>query len=460
MRLFGTAALVLLTLLPQVDAQPGAEPIVRVQVLDRIDLGRPTLEAVGSDGTILVDGVPVRPAIQGERIEIRRDGRDVRLVVAGEEHEGREITFEATEIRVRSGRTDRRYPARLAIRIEDGAVRLVNHAPMETYVASVVASELNFPEIEAAKAQAVLARTYASRRRGQHSTHDLVDDQRSQVYHGLSTITPTSQRAARETAGQTLTYNGELADAYYFSSSGGHTADNESIWNGAPIPYLRGVPDPHDTVAPDHTWRTTASQRAVLRTLSSRYGGSVRGIRVDRRSPKGRVLTVRLDGANRETITGSQFRSAVNAAAGTRTVRSTRYSISLEGDNYVFTGGGFGHGVGMSQFGAVGQARAGRSYREILAHYFVGTDVSGSTVGSEPLVASASPTPSRRAEPRPEPTSALRTRYRAPSGRRWPTPRRLVHTDAEAAPAEAAPGVIASAPSTPAPQPTRRRTAW
>ena len=146
MRLFGTAALVLLTLLPQVDAQPGAEPIVRVQVLDRIDLGRPTLEAVGSDGTILVDGVPVRPAIQGERIEIRRDGRDVRLVVAGEEHEGREITFEATEIRVRSGRTDRRYPARLAIRIEDGAVRLVNHAPMETYVASVVASELNFPE--------------------------------------------------------------------------------------------------------------------------------------------------------------------------------------------------------------------------------------------------------------------------------------------------------------------------
>ena len=90
------------------------------------------------------------------------------------------------------------------------------------------------------------------------------------------------------------------------------------------------------------------------------------------------MLTIRLEGAGRETITGSQFRRAVDAAIGARTVRSTRYDVSLQGDEYVFTGGGFGHGVGMSQFGAVGQARAGRSYREILAHYFVGTDVSGS----------------------------------------------------------------------------------
>ncbi len=451
----------LVSLAPQ--AQPFAEagPVVRVQILDAVDLGRPTLEAVGSNGTIHIDGMLVETALQGERIQLSRDGSRVDVLVAGQRRSGREVRFDASEIRVQTGRTDRRYPSQVTARIDGGALKLVNHAPMELYVASVVASELNFPEIEAAKAQAVLARTYASRRRGHNAAFDVFDDQRSQVYRGLATTTSTSRRAAQDTAGETLTYNGEIADAYYFSSSGGHTANNESIWAGAPIPYLRGVPDPYDTVSPDHTWRTSAPKRDVLRRLSSQYGGSVRGVHVERRSYNGRVLSVRLEGANRETITGSQFRRAVNAAVGRRTVRSTRYDISLDGDRYVFSGGGFGHGVGMSQFGAVGQARAGRSYREILAHYFVGTDVSG---GTGPMVARAGPSPraapSSPADVQSAPRSALRTRYHAPSGRRWPTPRREAQAAMQAPSAGTTPASIASEPSTPETRPVRRRTAW
>ena len=443
---------VLLFLLPAVQAQPDPGA-VRVLILGDASLNQTTLEAVGAPGQLAMDGRPLEAVPAGERVEVRRTGSEVRVTVAGREHRGRELTFDAAEIRLRSGRTDRRYPARLAVTVDRGEIRLVNHAPLETYVASVVASELNFPEIEAAKAQAVLARTYALRRRGRTATYDLLNDQRAQVYRGLSTITPTSQRAAQETAGQILTYNGELADAYYSSSSGGHTANNEAIWNGAPVPYLRGVPDPYDTASPDHSWRTTAPRDAVLRALSERFGGTVTGARVERRSPNGRVLAVRLDGADREIITGSQLRRAVNAAAGARTVRSTRYDITLQGSDYVFTGGGYGHGVGMSQFGALGQARAGRSYREILAHYFVGTDVSGGSA-SAPLVAgSRASAPAHAASERAEAVSALRTRYRRPSGRRWPRPRRLVQAGGEGE---------AAAPSTapPAEPTTRRRTAW
>ncbi len=444
----------LLFLLPAVHAQT-AGPVVRVQVLSGSTVNQPTLEAVGSDAQLSLDGQPLATAGVGERVEVRASGSDVQVTVGGRQHRGRELTVDAREIRLRSGRVDRRYPDRLVARVEGGSLQWVNHAPIETYVASVVASELNFPEIEAAKAQAILARTYALRRQGENATYDVFDDQRHQVYRGLTTITPTSQRAAQETAGQTLTYNGQLADAYYFSSSGGHTANNEALWNGAPIPYLRGVPDPYDTVAPDHSWRTTASRSTVLRALSNQFGGSVRGVQVERRSPSGRVLTVRLDGGRRATITGSQFRRAVDAAVGARTVRSTSYDISLQGDEYVFTGGGFGHGVGMSQFGAVGQARAGRSHREILAHYFVGTDVSGGSAA--PLAAQVRPIP--RTPSQSEPASALRTRYRAPSGRRWPTPRREVHSgDIAATPAAAAAAAPTdSRPAEPAP---RRRKAW
>ena len=456
MRLVATLALLLAAPLASgqpVSSDPGA---VRVQLLGRSDLSRTSLEAVGARATVTVDGVVLGHAEPGTDVDLRRDGGQVAVTVGDARRSGREVTVDAPEVRLRAGRIDRRYPARLVAVVEDGQLRVVNHAPIEVYVASVVASELNFPEVEAAKAQAVLARTYALRRRGAQTHHDLFDDERSQVYRGLGTVTSTSQRAAQETAGQTLSYQGRLADAYYFSSSGGHTANNESLWNGAPIPYLRGVPDPYDTVAPDHAWRTTVPRQALLRTLSSRYGGSVRGLAVERRSRNGRVLAVRLDGGRRETITGSQLRQAVNQAGGSRTLRSTRFELSSDGDDFVFTGGGFGHGVGMSQFGAVGQARAGRSYREILAHYFLGTDVAGATPAlmaqaapSRPAQADASAAPSR--------PSALRTRYRPPSGNRWPTPRRLVQEAApEAPPAAAAQPEVAAQPEPPA----RRRTAW
>ena len=443
-------------LLLAVSAQAQTDPAstVRVRLLSQTAVSQAEAEVVGRPGRLLVDGVPMATLQPGARLVLSRAGGDVRVRVDGTERRGRTVDVEADEVRVRAGDADHRYPARLAAAVEGGRLQLVNHAPMEPYVASVVASEFGFDVIEGAKAQAVLARTYAARRQGEHPGYDLDDHQGSQVYRGLDPITPTSRQAATQTAGQVLTYRGKLADGVYFSSSGGHTADNESVWQGAPVPYLRGVPDPYDAAAPDHDWRTTASHDRVMRALSARFGGRVERIEVAQRSRNGRVMRVRLVGARTDVITGSQLRQAVNAAVGARTVRSTRYDVAVEGDRVVFTGGGFGHGVGMSQYGALEQARAGRGYREILAYYFLGTDVSG---GSAPLLADQV-----AGEPVPrQPESALRTRYRPPSGRRWPTPRRLIPTDEApvSAPAVTRPLPRPAPAAAPAAAP-KRRAAW
>ena len=453
-------SLTALLCLAAASAQAQPDATVRVRLLSPSAPSQVEVAAVGGPGVLWIDGARAAELDPGTRITLSRSGSEVWARWNGQDRRARTVAVEAGEVGLTAGRVERRYPGRLAVRVDGRALQLVNHAPVEPYVASVVASELGFPEVEAAKAQAVLARTYALRRRGQHADYDLDDDQRAQVYRGLATTTATSHRAAQETAGQVLTYRGEIADAYYFSSSGGHTADNESLWRGAPVPYLRGVPDPYDDASPDHQWRTTASRDAVLRALSDRYGGRVERIEVARRSPKGRVLAVRLVGGRTETITGTQLRQAVNAAVGARTVRSTRYDVATEGDRLVFTGGGFGHGVGMSQYGALGQARAGRSYRDILAFYFAGTDVSG---GSPMLAAQSGP---QVGEPVPrtpqvgsagDRASALRTRYRPPSGRRWPTPRHQADAESAAPPRADAPRESASGP--PAPRPARR-TAW
>ena len=401
-------------------AGPGwaQEAAVRVRVLSREAPADLTVEAEAAPLAVAVDGRPVGTLAPGARLQIVRRGREVEVWGAGLSGRGGAVRVDGG-VRLRAGRTDRRYVGVLEASAADGPFEVVSVVPLEAYVSSVVASEYPFPEVEGAKAQAVLARTYALRRTGAQARYDLDDHTGSQVYRGAGAETEVSRRAAAETAGEVLRYDGALAETPYFSSSGGYTADNDAVWAGAPLPYLRAVADPYDADSPHHTWETTVGQDRLHRALSDRFGGRVRGFTVARRSRSGRVAEVTLDGARRPSISGSQFRSAVNAELGAQTIRSTRFEVARDGDAYVFTGGGFGHGVGMSQYGARGQARAGRSYRDILAYYFAGTALDGGAGG--PYLALDRPAPGSAptyapAPPRPEVGGVV--------VRRRPTPRR------------------------------------
>ena len=397
-----------------VAASAAAQPAdrVRVHLFAGATLSEATVEAVGPLA-VSADGRSVGTLAPGARLRLRAEGGVVRATAPGLDVEAREVALEDGPARVVAGRQSRTYAGALRASASGGRLALVNHVPVEDYVASVVASEYPFPEVEGVKAQAVLARTYALRRRGAHALYDVEDGVGSQVYRGLGVVTAVARRAAAETAGEVLTYDGTLAEAVYSSSSGGHTADNESAWAGAPLPYLRGVEDPWDADAPDARWRTTADVEAVHRALSARFGGRVTGVAVAERSREGRVLRLRLDGARQPAVTGPEFRRVVNAAVGARTVRSTRFEVQQRDGQYAFEGSGFGHGVGMSQYGARGQARAGRSYRDILAFYFGGTEVRPAPGAEGPARWAA--TPETPAPP------AVRGSAEA---RRWPTPRR------------------------------------
>lgn len=383
----GSIAL-LLAALP-VTAQ--SDPTVRVRLLGSESYQEIEVEAVSDIVRIEVDEREAGALRSGERVTIARSSSRVTASFGNQSMSGQTVRVLGQRLRLRVGRIDREYAGELAVRSVGSKLDIVNASPLRPYVASVVAAELGFDVPEAAKAQAVLARTYALRRLGSNPTYDLDDHQGSQVFRGVGTITATSHLAAESTEGVVMTYSGRLADGTYFSSSGGHTADNESTWSSTPVPYLRGVPDPYDEGSPHHSWETSIPRPQALSALSSVVGTGATGIVIEERSRSGRVTRMHALGASRPAITGAQFRRRINAAKGWRTVKSTKFDLSLEGDQYVLRGGGFGHGVGMSQYGAMGQARLGRDYRHILAHYFTGVVLEGDHALPSPPVAVSEP---------------------------------------------------------------------
>jgi stage II sporulation protein D len=413
MPVFATILLLFLTALSTPSVAQDAT--VRVRLLER---KAPTTVAVSAEhGPVQLR---VGPALlgtlaAGETATVETSGGGVTVRFRAVIETVEQVTFvprDGADFRLRTGSIDRHYHGALTVSLDDrpGRLRLINTVGLEDYVASVVASEYPFREIEGIKAQAVLARTYALKARGKYGDYDLVDHVGSQVYRGIGSETPHARRAAEATHGEILTYRGAPIEAVYSSSSGGHTADNDAVWSGRPLPYLRGRHDPFDHIAPDHEWVTTVGRAELLRALSRRYGTDVTGLTIAETSREGRVRSLRLLGPRPRTFPANDVRLALNDAFGPRLLRSTYFQLHLRGDRYEFHGRGFGHGVGMSQHGAREQARQGYSYRDILAFYFDGTRLAQHDTAGPELPAYAERRRSTPVEPIPvRPVSTERT---------------------------------------------------
>ena len=313
----------------------------------------------------------------------------------------------------------------------------INELPVEQYLYGVVPRELGpvaFPEVEAQKAQAVAARTYAIRGFGKRSSdgYDLLPTTSDQVYGGYSAEHPVSTAAVDATAGVVATYNGTLIDALFSSTSGGHTADSEEAF-GNVLPYLRGVPDAERGAALVHVptlevfrahanpaslraaaegdfesdwsryhrWTFEWTQAEITQVISDFAGkpvGRVLAINVVERGPSGRALRVDyVTEAGTFTSLKDATRSALKyiSAAGTPTsLLSTLFFIqpvidpsTKETTGFRAYGGGWGHGVGLSQTGAVGMAQKGHTYEQILQFYYQGISletIGGSGVSAVP----------------------------------------------------------------------------
>ncbi len=326
------------------------------------------------------------------------------------------------------------YRGELEILSSNGLLTVVNVVPLEEYLLGVVPREMpaSFPP-EALKAQAVAARTYAlhTKAAGNYAAlgYDLVPTTACQVYGGVEAEQPATTAAVEATADEVVTYGGALIGAYFHSSSGGHTEDVACVW-GFPTPYLKGVLD-FDQESPHYSW-TVSFQADRLASLLEGAGYGVGDVwsaeGVAPRGPGGRYLDRMLRGSRGEVtlrseklrtvlglrsasfeVTGEKARvenatrppapsGALFAAAADGVVvaldpaapavaQGSEYALAVRpGEAYTvapvlvpatftFAGHGWGHGVGLSQWGARGMALAGHDYREILTYYYTGTTV-------------------------------------------------------------------------------------
>lgn len=317
------------------------------------------------------------------------------------------------------GFQDRTYRGEVyAVVDPDGRLAVVNVLGAETVLAGIVPAEL-FPSspAEALKAQAVAARNQLFAKLGKRHHDDpfhLCSSQHCQVYAGTMKEDPRTTQAVRDTAGEVAFYDRVLVDTVYSSTCGGHTEDNNAVWGNAADPALRGRPDFDVELNPELAefangiteenldrwlsirpkaycgvatmvrpqklrWEKTLSAADLNAMLAGAYDwiGTLEKIAIDGRGPGGRVISVRLIGNRGEAAVVHELpirRLFGNLNSGAFLVDHHRNAAGkLIG--VTFLGGGWGHGVGMCQLGAIGRAEAGHDYRRILAHYYNGATV-------------------------------------------------------------------------------------
>ncbi len=292
-----------------------------------------------------------------------------------------ELTIELVEAKSRI--SPRKYRGAFMFQVDPSTpstLNIINEVAIDDYVKSVLAGEFNFRELEASKALAVCIRTQAYQAiANQHGPgYAIPDNEMWQVYQGTQQITKTVRAAVDETRGEVLRFNNDLVEAVFFASSGGHTANHEDVWDANKIlPYLRGKDDPYDYNSPNHSWESTIQRNQLLRALSDKFRFRVEGIKILDRSRDGRVRTMGIMGPNgqEEPMQSNAFRMLVVENFGRESLKSTLFDINVQPALYIFSGKGYGHGVGLNQWGALQLSKKGNQYDEILAYYYEGIEI-------------------------------------------------------------------------------------
>ena len=270
----------------------------------------------------------------------------------------------------------RRYRGSLELRHRGAGLTAVNIVPVDDYLLSVVPEEMptDWPA-EALKAQSVAARSFALKSRGRHAAegYDLCTTTRCQLYKGIASEKTASTAAVRATRGEVLTYGGQPIEALFHTDSGGMTESSEDVW-GSHVPYLRAV---RDTPLGTMPWTKTMSTADLEQKLAAK-GHNIGRLRAIELSPlavgraakdrtaSGRVKAMTVTGTKGSvTLSGTAWRSLLG-------LKSALFDAKLTKDSVTFTGFGAGHGLGISQWGAKRLAETGKSYADILHHYYTG----------------------------------------------------------------------------------------
>ena len=263
------------------------------------------------------------------------------------------------------------------LRNDKGGLLVINELNVEEYLKGVLNEEISAKwHPESIKAQAVVARTYAlyQKENRKDNPYHMEATTTDQVYGGVRREDERTNKAAKDTQGIVLTYEGKLAKVFYHSISGGITEDVTDVWGGEGNNYLKSIKCDFDKDAPNYQWETEIDA-VDLEMLLSRNGIKVDGIlSIEPVSftSSGRVSELQIRHKNGiEKISGVNFRKII----GYETIRSTLFRIKEGEGSFIFYGKGSGHGVGLCQWGAKGMAEKGYSYIDILKYYYPGIEI-------------------------------------------------------------------------------------
>ncbi|OGC38795.1 hypothetical protein A2Y85_08020 [candidate division WOR-3 bacterium RBG_13_43_14] len=283
------------------------------------------------------------------------------------------------------------YRGKLNIDLINSRIWVINIINIEDYLQGVVPCEIgkiNYDLLEAAKAQAIAARTYAAAHIDQYAGlgFDLYATIRDQVYNGYNAETEITNQAVKETKGRIIVYNQRPIEAKYHSTCGGRTADFTDAWAGDGPTYLRSVACPYCRNSPHYLWKKTLSKKDFFRRLRAGMAkiGTlipenelITNIRLTRNKISCRIRKMTIETNTREyALTNYQIRTVFGEPTDPGSLLKSNYiEITVHDDSIIIIGHGFGHGVGMCQFGAIEMATQGFDHRQILLHYYPGTRI-------------------------------------------------------------------------------------
>lgn len=275
-------------------------------------------------------------------------------------------------------------PETIRVLLNDGSIEELD---LDTYLYSVVQSEmgLNYKAsdmtsskpvpLESLKAQAVASRSYAVYRilhMGADVDYHVTSTTSSQVYKTNLNINERVIEAVDSTSGQVVIHDGEVACTYFYSTSGGHTEASENVWTAA-LPYLRGVSDDYEIDVTNCSSWTCSYTFSEIEKLFPEIG-SLRDVEIIDRSENDRVIELDIVGSKK---TKTLIKNTIRTTMGASRIRSQWFDVEVGDDEVIFTGRGYGHGVGMSQNGAIGMGLEGFTYDEIINWYYTDIEILG-----------------------------------------------------------------------------------
>lgn len=263
------------------------------------------------------------------------------------------------------------------VRVYDEETGVISKIPIEEYIVGVVAGEMPVDfEMEALKAQSVAARSYVmiQMERNIDKEYDVVDTVKNQVYLDKEKLMSVwkdqytekinkVKTAVLETMGEYISYDGKVAEAMFFSTSPGVTENSEEVFTNK-VAYLRSVESTFDEISPVYVTNKTFTLKEFYNLLNLEYSDTL-NIEITSKTSTGRIKKIKI---NDKELTSGYVMSKLG-------LRSTCFEIIKEDTKIIVKNKGYGHGVGMSQYGAQGMAKAGYNYQDILKHYYTGIEI-------------------------------------------------------------------------------------